>query len=529
MKKIRFPSQQRFAILSSSDATLGGQTVILKSVADSGSAKTRSQFFRSSRHDTPDLNEPVCVAARAMMVHGAPSAETHHRDHTGPGHFLLRGMMGRVVAVPSEEPLKGAAGLFTKMVHPMTKALFAGLLVAIQIPYYANANLLSGGTVKGFLSAYNWTSINHYFSGVDQHTFAVGGGLFLATPSYYGFSVAVEPLFQSGLGTHNSNQNLVSPTLGPSFATIGQAYLQFRDSLVTAKVGDMELDNAPWANSDIGYRILPITYQGASLSLTPSKNVHIYLRRITKWRYFNQSTYNAETAYSFYLPRARRPSAGFLETGVNYVGHPINRRGLKTNSELWYYDFYQYDRLVVAQSVNTLPLSHHYAADIGVQAMDSRKSQGLVGHVESQAYGAEFGFSASSYKILGGYDYLPAHLGAFNNGGLVTPYDTITDSGPFFAQPIMSSTQDFGSGSASSIRLDYYGIPGLFTQIRYTYLDMTKGGPTQSYGEWNLLASYKIPYVKGLGVTDILSYAKTGAVLPRTRFYQNRLMLIYSF
>lgn len=52
---------------------------------------------------------------------------------------------------------------------------------------------LQGWTIKGFAAAYDWTSINNQFSKVNQYTLTEGGGLFIGSPSYRGFSLAVEP------------------------------------------------------------------------------------------------------------------------------------------------------------------------------------------------------------------------------------------------------------------------------------------------------------------------------------------------
>lgn len=413
----------------------------------------------------------------------------------------------------------------------LSKIFFAVALAGVsfassQYAYSSEPQWLKDSTIKGFVSAYDWTSINHYFSPYDQYTFSVGGGLFLATPKYKGFRIAVEPMFQSGLGTHAKNPNLVSPTLGPSYSTMGQAYLQYADYGINAKVGYVELNDQPWAGSDIGYRILPITFQGVSLEYHPLNNLTFYSARIIKWRYNNQSIYNKETAYSFYLPDDRKDSSGFLDIGMRYKG-PIVSNWLKTNSELWFYNFYQYARLYMAQSVNTLGTGN-YKGLFGLQFMRSGKNNGFLGNVNSQLYGAEIGLKGSVWKAIIGYDFLPSHSNSFNYGGLATPYDTVTDSGPFFAQPVMSSTQDFGSGTAAGMKVDYYGIKNLFIQMRYTHLHMRTTPVYVNYNEYNLILSYNIPAVKGLNLTDIASYANEHPA-SNPNFYQNRLMLVYKF
>lgn len=386
---------------------------------------------------------------------------------------------------------------------------------------------LQGSTVKGFVSMYDWTSINHYFSPYDQYTLSVGGGLFLETPRYDGFDLAIEPMGQSGLGTHASNSNLVSPTLGPSFTTLGQAYIQYKKYGLDAKVGDMELTNTPWNGSDNGYRILPITFQGVGVNYNPIKDLNFYFSRIYKWRYFNQEHYNRETAYSIYLPDDKMNSSGFLSVGLDYKGKVPGLNYINTNSELWFYNYYQYDRLYLAQSVNSIG-DDAYKGIIGLQFMHAGKRDGYLGNVNAQLYGVEAGVKNSFAKVLVAYDFMPTHLNSFNYGGLATPYDTITDSGPIFAQPVMTSTQDLGSGTATGIKIDFYGIPHLFTQLRYTHLHMRTSPAFVNYNEYNLIISYNISYVKGLNISDIASYANEHPS-HNPNFYQNRLMLVYNF
>ena len=91
----------------------------------------------------------------------------------------------------------------------------------IQIASAATLVWLVGSTIKGFIASYDRTSVNNQFSKYNQYTLTEGGGLLLGTPTYDGFSVAVEPLVQRGLGVHASNPNHVSRTLGTIRDSIG--------------------------------------------------------------------------------------------------------------------------------------------------------------------------------------------------------------------------------------------------------------------------------------------------------------------
>ena len=165
----------------------------------------------------------------------------------------------------------------------------------------------------------------------------------------------------------------------------------------------------------------------------------------------------------------------------------------------------------------------------GVQLMHSEKRNGYLGSVNAQLYGGEFCLTYKPIKVVFSYDYLPAYPGTFNYGGLVTPYNSITDSGPLFSQPITDSTEDFGSGSAYGVHFDYTGIKNLFTQLRFIYLHMCTSPIYSNFREVSLITSYKFSHIHGLRVTNIANFATKlpGTNLPN--FFQKRLMLIYNF
>ncbi len=398
-----------------------------------------------------------------------------------------------------------------------------------QIASAATPAWLVRSTIKGFIASYDWTSVNNQFSKYNQYTLTEGGGLFLGTPTYDGFSVAVEPLVQSGLGLHASNPNHVSRTLGPSVTALGQAYIKYHNYGTTFKVGNFELKNTPWNSSAMGIRLLPMTFQGVHIKTSPMTGLTFYATRIFRFRYVNQSQYNRGTVYSTYKPSILdRASSGFLSVGAAYNGMVLGDPGIKSNDSLWFWNYYQYARLYLAQSINSVEMGSIKGL-FGVQLMHAGKKNGYLGSVNAQLYGGELGMAYKPIKVMFTYDYLPAHPGTFNYGGLVTPYNSITDSGPLFSQPITDSTEDFGSGSAYGVHFDYTGIKNLFTQLRFIYLHMRTSPIYSNFREVSLITSYKFSHIQGLRVTNIANFATKlpGTNLPN--FFQNRLMLIYNF
>ena len=207
----------------------------------------------------------------------------------------------------------------------------ATTVAAMQSAAAQTPSWLRGWTIKGFAAAYNWTSINNQFSTANQYTLTEGGGLFLGSPSYRGFSLGVEPIFQTGLGLHPNNPSEVSRTLGPSVGALGQAYVQYHGYGFTVKGGDFITTSSPWSSSSVGIRLLPITFQGIHVKFRASRHLHLYASRVFLYRYVNESRYNAGTIYTTYLPAlAGRTSSGYISAGLNYERRIPRADGLDT-------------------------------------------------------------------------------------------------------------------------------------------------------------------------------------------------------
>ncbi|HET7315640.1 MAG TPA: hypothetical protein VFJ08_14925, partial [Salinisphaera sp.] len=120
--------------------------------------------------------------------------------------------------------------------------------------------------------------------------------------------------------------------------------------------------------------------------------------------------------------------------------------------------------------------------------------------------------------------------GTFLNGALVTPYATQEASGPLFAQPFLTSTQDLGSGNAYAVEIKGSPVDHTFLGARYSYMDLKPTHESRSIGQSEYLV-YAIYHfqgaLEGLSIQDFFAYQtqKTASV----DFFENRLKLQYSF
>jgi hypothetical protein len=120
----------------------------------------------------------------------------------------------------------------------------------------------------------------------------------------------------------------------------------------------------------------------------------------------------------------------------------------KVNAQMWYENYDDYTRIVYADSFLSWN-EYATAPKIGLQFIRGlSEGKALAGEVNSTSYGAQF-----SMKLLPSlawtlnYNHIAANGNAYGNGALVTPYAHNTSSGPYFAQPFFTSTQDLAAAT----------------------------------------------------------------------------------
>jgi uncharacterized protein YfiM (DUF2279 family) len=155
----------------------------------------------------------------------------------------------------------------------------------------------------------------------------------------------------------------------------------------------------------------------------------------------------------------------------------------------------------------------------------------LAGEVNSTSYGAQFAMNFTpSLRWSLNYDHIAASDNAYGDGALVTPYAHNSSSGPYFAQPFFTSTQDLGSGNAYSTDLNWTATESISVGTRYSFMDLTasSGASSSNQSEYLVYGTYSFGGVlKGLSVTDFVGVQTTST--SDANFWQNRLALEYDF
>lgn len=370
---------------------------------------------------------------------------------------------------------------------------------------------------------------NAYFTPEeDQSTATFGGKLGFASASFHGLSFRISGYGQHGID-HSDNPAEVEPSLAPNIAVLGQAYLQWQGNGVRLRAGNQTLNQVPFA-SGYDFRIIPEIYRGVSARIGNDKH---YLRVLRMFRYKSRvndeydKTTNYNTDFVDYPPNTTRETGGFWAIGGS---GRADAGPTALSGRAWFFNYRDYANMVyadgeIARSAGSIQ------PFVGAQVIrETETGAAVLGHIDHQTYGLQTGIRHHSLTASLSYDYIPHDDDSVLNGALVTPYAHNVASGPYFAQPLLNSTQDLGSGNAYAI--DIKGAPArqAFLGARYSYMDLrpSEGADSIGQSEYLIFASYKFDgALDGLSLRDAVAYQTRDS--SSVDFWENRLTLGYSF
>ncbi|MEG3129646.1 TonB-dependent receptor [Pantoea cypripedii] len=381
-------------------------------------------------------------------------------------------------------------------------------------------DIFTCGTVSGSLRTLYYSTHNAYFSkGFNQDTVSYGGSLKYETAPFYGFRAGVSGIFLRGID-HPDEAHTISD-IGDNQTNFGEAYLSWQQDNFKITAGDQRI-NIPFVG-DYDWRITPILFRGIDTNYGDSTN---FLHATKIWRYkpWGDDQFLNTTAYTDVEERTN----GMWALGG---GRGTQWDNKKLTGQLWYQEYADYTRLVYAEShlqwQDTL-----FQPDVGLQFIRGTSAgKALAGEVNSTSYGAQLALTftpALSWKL--GYDHIAASGNSWNNGSLVTPYAHNTSSGPYFAQPFFTSTQDLGSGNAYMTNLNYVMNESLSLGTQYSFMDLKPSPASASINQSEYLVYFTWSFsgaLKGLSLTDFAGVQTSP--LYDSHFWQNRLSLEYDF
>lgn len=389
-------------------------------------------------------------------------------------------------------------------------------------------DMFTQGSVDGGLRLLYFTNRNAFFAeDVDRNTATVGGHLGFTSAPLHGFSLRVSAYAQRGID-HADDPAERNRDLGPDLATLGEAYVQWQADAFRIRAGNQALDAPFTATYD--YRIIPQFYQGVAARWGDDSQ---FLTAMRMFRYksrisesFDRTTnYNRE--FEPFAPNTEAHTDGFWALGA---GDAVTAGPADLSGQAWYFEYQDYARMLYSEG-QLAKAEGAWRPFIGLQYIrETDAGRALVGDVDHHTYGVQLGVEHGSLTATLSYDAIPHEPGTYLNGALVTPYAHNEASGPLFAQPFLTSTQDLGSGDAYAAEIKGSPITDTVLGARYSYMDLTPaaGAGSIDQSEYLVYGIYEFGgALAGLSVADFMAYQSQPGQ-PHD-FWENRLKLLYAF
>lgn len=391
-------------------------------------------------------------------------------------------------------------------------------------------DMFEKGTFDGNLRTLYYSTDNAFFtSGQDQDTVSVGGMLRFTTAELMGFSLQLGAYAQRGID-HSDDPNRVDSYLGPDISALGEAYIQWQnpDDMFRIRVGNQRLDSPFTSTTD--WRIIPPLFQGVTARYGTDDS-YITGMRITQFKSYINDDFDKTTTYNQkfapFGPNTTENTDGFWAAGA---GHTMNTGPVDLTGQAWFFNYMDYANMYyvdgqIAQAEGSIK------PFLGIQYIrETEEGRALLGEVDHHTYGVQMGLKHNSLTATLNYDYIPHREGTFLNGSLVTPYEHNVSSGPYYAQPFLTSTQDLGSGSAYAFDIKGAPFNKVFAGARYSFMDLkpTADSDSISQSEYLVYGIYNFDgALTGLSIANFFGYQVSP--IYEDDFFQNRLAVEYSF
>jgi hypothetical protein len=417
-------------------------------------------------------------------------------------------------------------------IFQIASVILLGLVATASSAAESIDNFVENIKISGKLRMYDFTR-NYATPNLPQQTaFALGGNINLLTPDLYFKGLQADVDFYTAhtlLGLNSSNPALVDRTLGESINVLGQAYLQYGYHDFLVKAGRQIIDT-PWINPSDS-RMIPNSYQGVYVSYQPIKSVKLTALRLFEFKdrisdsFSDINLYNPE-AMGDVIPKL----ADVRDRGAAAIGGEYKNKNL--DSQLWYYQFYDFSKLVYADGEYDFTPCSAITPFVGAQVLrETADGRNYIAHftgdsVDSSAYGLLLGVKNNYFKLSMGYNRIFEDNSSFKHGDIISPYTAGYATDPLYTTSMIAGLVEKGAGDAIKASGSLFLLDKKLTLTgSYAKYFVPNNNNTQ---EINGDVKYSFDgKLKGFSVRDRVGVLYNDVRLGR--FIYNRVMLEYAF
>jgi hypothetical protein len=384
------------------------------------------------------------------------------------------------------------------------------------------------GHADGSLRGQYYATGNAFFAdGVDRDTFATGGRLGFTSAPLHGVSLRASAYLQRSLVHSGTGRDR---DLGRDLTSMGESWLQWQVGKLLLRAGNQAIDDVPFTSS-YDFRIVPQLYQGARLRYGQGGN-HFSALRMFRYKSRIDESFARATNYNRRFSPLHPGVGDTASDGFWAVGGA--RRAafgpLDASGQAWMIRYLDYADLYYGQAelaARDGALRPFAAVQV---ARQHEQGAALLGPVDNRTYGLRLGVRSPRATATLNHNRMPHRAGTFRNGALATPYASYQTSGPLFAQPYLTSTQDLGSGDAWSAELDVAANERLRWGARWSYMDLRPAADRPSIGQREYMAFASYRFGGALKRLSVSNYFAVQHQRGRSAGYrENRLSVAYDF
>lgn len=402
---------------------------------------------------------------------------------------------------------------------------------------YFPSDFLKQSKIDGNFRLYNFTQNFGSYTLPTRNSFSTGGRINYLSPDAYTFKGGLSFFGAESLDLNSTNFNHIDQTLpGRSINVLGQAFLQSENKCWLIRGGN-QLINTPWLN-EADSRMIPAAYQGILATLKPWKNIDITLLRIFRYKsrtsksFNNTNLYNPNNFGGTGLSKiANIDVLGGSALGTHYK-YVASQQELKTQA--WYYKFYDFTNLAYADVLysyrNGYKIEPFIGGQMGKAWSDGKDYLAVFNYGASNAvfYGATTGIEFPRGQITLGYDDIPVHKGAYQNGDIVSPYTSGYTADPLYTTSMIAGLIEKSSGYAYKLAGNALLFDKRLTLTATLAKYFTKPTtPNTTEIDMDMWYFFKNTRLKGLNIRYRLGILNGNP--SNGRFLYNRLQVQYDF
>ena len=399
--------------------------------------------------------------------------------------------------------------------------------------FVAESQLATDGLMKTLFSDGTWNVQG--FGGLVQNTngpamYSLSSTLFGQTGAIGGFSFGgaftlANPVLTPGINPPRSSSSSMPTLTSDQQYVPTEAYVEYQYShIVQADAGWIGITNSPFlASNYYDNQSTGVNYQGVSVNVNPMRGWLFTAIGFNAAQYAGQNGFNSATLYntaniygignSYYFNGGDDPT---FAVGSSYYT-PDNNYNLR----VWAYDLKNKAQLVYADNSLKLPIAEKTYFTLAAQGGFERGNNMVTvatnqsQDINSNFVGAQAGFRHNWFGISAGYNNVWGPDNAFGGGALVSPYTFNENVDPLYTNSWMTGFVQKGSaGEAFIVSPAFYFLDdNLSFTPSYSVSNSTNAPSSQEY---DFIATYNIPQIKGLKIFGMYGYQTMPTTAPIT-------------